>query len=40
MPDPSPPELTVYYDGACPLCRAEINHYRRCEGANDVTFGG
>lgn len=33
-----PDDLTVYYDGACPLCRAEIGHYRRCAGAERVTF--
>ena len=31
-------ELTVYCDGACPLCRAEINHCRHSEGASAVTF--
>ncbi|MGX7708127.1 thiol-disulfide oxidoreductase DCC family protein [Methylobacterium sp. Gmos1] len=33
-----PKDLTVYYDGACPLCRAEIGHYRACAGAEGVTF--
>lgn len=31
-------DLTVYYDGACPLCRREIGHYRRCAGAERVNF--
>lgn len=25
--------LTVYYDGACPLCSREINHYRQKDTA-------
>ncbi len=28
-PTPKPPALTVLYDGACPLCRREINVYRQ-----------
>ena len=31
-------DLRVYYDGACPLCRAEIDYYRRCEGAHRLDF--
>ncbi|GJE59549.1 thiol-disulfide oxidoreductase DCC family protein [Methylobacterium trifolii] len=31
-------ELTVYYDGGCPLCRAEIGHYRKSRGAERVAF--
>lgn len=29
---------TVYYDGACPLCAAEISLYRKADAANALTF--
>jgi 3-demethoxyubiquinol 3-hydroxylase len=35
-----PPEgaLTVFYDGACPLCRREIDLYRKQRGAEALDF--
>jgi predicted DCC family thiol-disulfide oxidoreductase YuxK len=31
-------DLTVFYDGACPLCTAEIGLYRGCRGAERIAF--
>ncbi len=31
-------KLTVYYDGACPVCSREIATYRRARGAEAIEF--
>ena len=31
-------KITVYYDGACPLCQREISFYRRRRGADSVRW--
>jgi predicted DCC family thiol-disulfide oxidoreductase YuxK len=32
------PELTVFYDGLCPLCSREIEHYRRWAVPDSICF--
>ena len=32
------PKSTVYFDGSCSLCRAEIGHYRREDKAGALRF--
>ncbi len=37
-PPESPATLTVYFDGACPVCSREIAWYRRQHGAQDCAW--
>ena len=36
--DLEPAKPTVYFDGACPLCRAEIRYYRGKDRAGGLCF--
>ncbi len=36
--DQSEPVVVVFYDGACPLCSAEIDFYRRRRGAEGLCW--
>ncbi|WP_315787416.1 MULTISPECIES: DUF393 domain-containing protein [unclassified Bradyrhizobium] len=35
---PEPAQSTVYFDGSCPLCRAEIGYYSRTDQAGALCF--
>lgn len=37
-PTASFPGLSVYFDGLCPLCSREIEHYRKQQGSENLLF--
>lgn len=32
------PKITIFYDGACPLCSREINHYRGLPASERIAY--
>jgi predicted DCC family thiol-disulfide oxidoreductase YuxK len=38
MMEPELSKSTVYFDGSCPLCRAEIGYYRRKDASGALCF--
>jgi predicted DCC family thiol-disulfide oxidoreductase YuxK len=37
-PLPTSKKLTVFFDGACPICDREISTYKQCTGANKISW--
>ncbi len=38
MTPPTSPQLSVYYDGGCPVCTREIGFYQRRRGAESIRW--
>ncbi|MEQ9488814.1 MAG: DUF393 domain-containing protein [Alphaproteobacteria bacterium] len=38
MSEKSDAKPTTYYNGACPVCRTEIDHYRQCAVADKASM--
>ena len=31
-------KISIYYDGLCRVCDREIEHYKKCEGSQNINF--